>query len=134
MAGKSSKSQEGYYAKYKSSKTWETNRKARLERTLKAQPNNEQVKQALNGMVYRRKTPGPLGWSSQEKTWAQLYRSIAGLFHKDIFSKDPKLSQAALQRKSEAPLPKEIKERVPSYGPSFFALGARLQGTWQGSV
>jgi hypothetical protein len=129
MAGKTNKSQEGYYAKYKSSKTWETNRKARLERALKAQPNNEQIKAALKGMVYRRKTPGPLGWSAQDKAAAQLYRRIAGYFDRGILSKDPKVSQLALQRKLETPLPKAVVAKVPSYGPSFFALGARLQGT-----
>lgn len=130
MAGKTNKSQEGYYAKYKSSKTWETNRKARLERVLKEQPTNEQVKSALKGMVYRRKTPGPLGWSAQDKAAAQLYRKIAGMFDRAILSKDPKVSQQALQRKPETPQPKAKQEKVPSYGPSFFALGARLQGNF----
>ena len=129
MAGKSSKSQEGYYAKYKSAKTWEANRKARLERTLKEQPNNEQVKQALKGMVYRRKTPGPLGWSHQDKTAAQLYRKICGFFDRAILSKDPKVSQPAIQRKSETQQSVTKQDPIPSYGPSFFALGARLQGT-----
>ncbi len=129
MAGKTSKSQEGYYAKYKSAKTWEANRKARLERALKAQPNNLQIKAALSGMVYRRKTPGPLGWSHQDKLAAQLYRSICGFFDRAILSKDPKVSQPAIQRKPETQQAVVKQDPVPSFGPSFFALGARLQGT-----
>lgn len=133
MAGKTSKSQEGYYAKYKANKTWEKNRKARLERTLKAQPNNEQVKQALSGMVYRRKTPGPLGWTATQKRIAQLMRKWVGLFDRQMFHPDPKVSQLALSRRPDAPLPKEIHPVPESYGKSFFALGARLQGNWVGS-
>jgi hypothetical protein len=133
MAGKSSKSQEGYYAKYKANKTWETNRKRKLERTLKAQPNNEQIKAALKGMVYRRKTPGDNTWTATQKRVAQLMREWNGLFDRAMFHPDPKVSQAALQRKPDIPVTKALHPIPESYGTSFFALGARLQGNWIGS-
>ena len=134
MAGKTSKSQEGYYAKYKANKVWEKNRKARLERVLKEQPTNQQVKDAMGGMVYRRKTPGAHTWSHSEKRAAQLYRKWNGLFDRNMFHADPKVSQLALARKKETTVPKaKTKEVTPSFGNSFFALGARLQGNWAGS-
>jgi hypothetical protein len=131
MAGKTSKSQEGYYAKYKANKVWEKNRKLRLERVVKAQPNNQQAKDALGGMVYRRKTPGAHTWSHSEKRAAQIYRKWNGLFDRNMFHADPKVSQLALSRKPEVPEPKAKRGEIPpSYGNSFFALGARLQGNW----
>lgn len=133
MAVKTSKSQEGYYAKYKANKTWEANRKRRLERMLKVQPNNEQIKAALKGMVYRRKTPGDNTWTATEKRIAQVFRKWNGLFDRAMFHPDPKVSQAALLRRPDVPLPKVTHPVPESYGTSFFALGARLQGNWIGS-
>lgn len=128
MATKSSKTAENRFAQYKANKTWEKNRKARLERTIRNQPNNEQAKAALKGMVYRRKTPGPHTWSASEKRAAQLYRSIAGTFSRDIFHSDPKVSQPALLKPNPVP---RAKQRAEVKVSSFFALGARLQGNWK---
>lgn len=128
MATKSSKTAENRFAQYKANKTWEKNRKLKLERTVRNQPNNEQAKAALKGMVYRRKTPGPHGWSATEKRTAQLYKQFTGVFSRDIFHADHKVSQAALLKAHPAPRPK-IKNEVKVS--SFFALGARLQGNWK---
>lgn len=128
MASKTSKTAENRFAQYKANKTWEKNRTARLNRTIKNQPNNEQAKAALKGMVYRRKTPGPNVWSASEKALAKLYKSFTGYFDRAILSKDPKVSQPALQRPSVKTVPKVPEKPTPSYGNSFFALAARLQG------
>ena len=128
MATKTSKTAENRFAQYKSNKTWEKNRTARLNRTVKNQPNNEQAKAALKGMVYRRKTPGPLSWSATEKRLARLYKEFTGYFDRAILSKDPKVSQPALQRPSVNTVPKVKDKPTPSYGNSFFALAARLPG------
>lgn len=128
MASKTSKTAENRFAQYKANRTWEKNRTLRLKRTIKNQPTNEQAKNALSGMVYRRKTPGAAGWSATDKHLAQLYKSITGYFDRNILSRDPKLSQPALQKPSLKTVPKVPAKPVPSYGGSFFALAARLQG------
>lgn len=128
MANKSSKTQENRYAQYKANKTWEKNRVAKLNRTIKLQPNNEQAKAALKGMVYRRKTPGANTWSASDKKFAQLYRSFTGYFDRNILSSDSKVSQVALQRKSTKTVPKVPEKPTPPWGNSFFALANRLQG------
>jgi hypothetical protein len=120
------KASDGHFATYKANKTWEKNRKARLERTLKAQPTNQQVKDALKGgLVYRRKTPTKATWSHSAKAAAQLYKMFNGNFDMNIMSYDPKLQHAATQ-KPVNPEFKAVKET--SQYKSFFALGARLQG------
>lgn len=98
MAAKTSKSQTAYYARYKTSRTWEVNRKRRLERTLKEQPNNEQVKQALKSMVYRRKTPKTSPWSASWVRVAKLIKSVSGRFDPSIMSSNPETARFALQR------------------------------------
>lgn len=126
MAKKSrSKTAEQYFSQYKTSKRWETNRKRKLAKVLKEQPTNQQVKDAMSGMVYRRKTPNTPQWSASAKRIAQMYKSIAGYFHRDILSNDHKLQLAAtkLTRKQRTP---EIKDTQQFK--SFFALGNRLQG------
>lgn len=127
MATKSSKTAENRFAQYKANKTWEKNRKLRLERTIRDQPNNEQAKSALKGMVYRRKTPGPHGWSATEKRAAQLYKQFSGTFSRDIFHADPKVSQPALLKSAV----QSAKNKTEAKTSGFFALGARLQGNWK---
>lgn len=125
MATKSSSSAERYYSAYKSNKTWEVNRKARLQRTQKAQPLNEQVAQALKGMVYRRKTPTKSMWSHSAKAAAQLYKQFSGRFDMNILSSDPKLQHAATQIPSKREI---VAVANTSQYASFFAMGARIHG------
>jgi hypothetical protein len=76
MANKTSKGQEGYYARYKSSGIYTKNRKRRLERALKRNPENEQIKDALKDIGYRRKKPNTQMWSSSARRQAQLLREM----------------------------------------------------------
>ena len=126
MATSKNKTSDNYFSQYKANKTWEVNRKRKLARTLKEQPTNTQVKDAMSGMVYRRKTPTTRQWSANAKRIAQMYKKVAGLFHRDILSNDPKLQLAAtkLQQANRQVLPVVNTMQYPS----FFALGNRLQG------
>lgn len=81
-AGKRSKSSEAYSARYKTS-GFATNRKKKLERILKQQPNNEQVKMALKDIHYRRQAPKTRVWSASAKRVTNLISN---------WCKDPKSS------------------------------------------
>lgn len=97
MANKSrSKTAENYSAQYKSSKRWESNRLRRLARTLKEQPENEQVKAAMKGMVYRRKTPNTREWSASWIAIAKLFKMFCGKFDRNIMSSNDKTAQEAM--------------------------------------
>lgn len=74
-AGKKSKSQEAYSSRYKST-TFALNRKKKLERVLKDQPNNEQAKMAIKDIHYRRKTPNTTVWLASAKAGASLVASF----------------------------------------------------------
>ena len=121
---KENKKTDGYHARYKASRTWETNRKRKLERTLKAQPDNEQVKAALKSIVYRRKTPGAHGWNATEIALAKLFKQFTGWYDRAITHADPKVSQAALNRECTL---NNTKAPTSKYK-SMFCLEARLQG------
>lgn len=100
MAGKSSsKGQEAYYSRYKTSQVWKTNRERKLQRQMKLNPNNaEQLKQAIKNISYRRKTPGTVGsWSKTNIYVAKLFKLFMGRVDKDIFSSNPKTQATALQ-------------------------------------
>ncbi len=91
MATKSSsKHQTDLYKSYQAGKRFEINRKKKLERTLKAQPNNEQVKNALKNIKYRRRTPKEAKWSHTEKAWAQMKKEFAKPSHTTVKKVDEK--------------------------------------------
>ncbi len=121
MANKSrSKGAEGYAASYKSNKRWESNRKRKLERTLKEQPNNEQVKLALKSMVYRRKAPNVREWSASWIKVAKLFKLFTGKFDRNIMSSNDKVAAEALRTSR--------KDRAfvqPVYPKSFFSIATR---------
>lgn len=124
MANKSrSKGAEQQASSYKANKRWETNRKARLERTIKAQPNNEQAKLALKGMVYRRKTPVTRVWSASWVRVAKIFKEFTGRFDPAIMSSNPEVAKAALAR----PGPKTANY-VPLPVRDMFSLGTRAMG------
>lgn len=125
MANKSkSKGAEGYFAAYKASKRWEANRIHRLERTLKAQPNNEQVKAALKGgLVYRRKTPVNRVWSANWIRVAKLFKEFGGRFDPAIMSSNVDAAKAALQRQS--PVASTFVAPTLLKNDSMFSLYAR---------
>ena len=120
MAIKTSKSQTNYYAVYKTTRKWEANRKRRLEKTLRAQPNNKQVQAALKSLVYRRRTPTTRPWSASWIRAAKIIKLFEGRFDPQIMSSNPDVARAAMQKNSQN------KEFVPPSGPkNFFSLEAR---------
>ncbi len=119
--GKRSKTAENNAAVYKSTKRWETNRKRKLERTLKEQPNNEQIKAAMKSMVYRRKTPTHRMWSASWKATAQLIKQFSGRFDKECMNSDPKKAAEAMRMSFK---PKDDIKVPPKY--NFFSLETRI--------
>lgn len=101
MAIKTSKSQTNYYALYKTTRKWEANRKRRLEKTLRAQPNNKQVQAALKSLVYRRRTPTNRVWSASWIRAAKIIKLFEGRFDPQIMSSNPDVARSALQKNSQ---------------------------------
>ncbi len=98
MANKSrGSSGKAYYAAYKTQGTFAKNRRKKLERTLKAQPNNLQVVQALKNISnYRRKTPGTSVWSSTKRTVAKLFKEFTGTMDINVFNTNPAIKSVAV--------------------------------------
>ena len=96
MASKTSKGQEGYYASYKAGNKHAKNRKTKLERQLKLQPNNEQVQNALKDIHYRRKTPTTAMWSHSQIATAKLFKEFCGNFDYNIFNSNQKTAIEAM--------------------------------------
>lgn len=122
MANKSrSKTAENYSAQYKSSKKWETNRKRKLERVLKEQPENQQIKDALKSMVYRRKTPNTREWSASWIRTAKLFKLFTGKFDREIMSSNDKVASEAMRlSRKERPFTMPLGKSK-----SFFSLYER---------
>lgn len=115
-----SKSQQAYSALYKSTTRWATNRKIKLTRVLKQQPNNEQVKDALANIKYRRHTPNSKTvWSHGNIRLAKLFKEFTGRASQDLFSSNPKVQSAALAYRPDESKLKVIEGKVS------FSLGAR---------
>ncbi len=119
MAKTTSKSKVGHYATYKATNRWHTNRKQKLLRAAKAQPNNEDIKDALVNIKYRRKTPKTRVWSHSAIRYARLYKRFMGHASIDLFSSNPKTVIAALSVH-----PSKQFVNVPD-GKVSFSLGAR---------
>jgi hypothetical protein len=78
MAGKTrSAHQGGLYKAYQASGRMMANRKKKLERALKRNPENTQIETALKTIGYRRKTPKTSVWSKQSKAWAKMQKDFA---------------------------------------------------------
>ena len=122
MANKSrSKTAENYSAQYKSSKKWETNRKRKLERVLKEQPENQQIKDALKSMMYRRKTPNTREWSASWIRTAKLFKLFTGKFDREIMSSNDKVASEAMRlSRKERPFTMPLGKSK-----SFFSLYER---------
>ena len=115
-----SKSKQAYSALYKSSTRWATNRKIKLTRLLKQQPNNEQIKDALTNIKYRRHTPSTKTvWSHSNIRLAKLFKEFTGRASADLFSSNPKVQAAALAYRPDGDRLKVIEGKVS------FSLGAR---------
>jgi len=120
MASSGSKAKQAYAALYKSSTRWATNRKIKLTRVLKQQPNNEKIKDALANIKYRRHTPtSKTVWSHNNIRLAKLFKEFTGRASADLFSSNPKVQSAALTYRPDWDKVKVIEGRVN------FSLGAR---------
>lgn len=118
-----SKSKTAYFSMYKSTSKWQSNRKRKLLKQLKLQPNNEQVKDALTNIKYRRKAPGQKAmWSKTNIQIAKLFKMFTGKVNPDLFSSNPKTQAFALMQKSD-------KVHVKVDGKVSFSLGARAHDT-----
>lgn len=89
MAKATSTQAKNNYATYKAHGTQAANRKRKLMRTLKAQPNNTQVTDALDAIKYRRKTPTTRKWSHSAKRFATL----AGQVSRTLDPKFPRVKE-----------------------------------------
>ena len=118
-----SKSAEKQSSAYKTGRKWEKNRKLKLERALKSQPNNEQIKTALKQIVYRRKTPATRPWSSSWIRTAKIIKEFTGRFDPAIMSSNADTARAALQKPGPVALTYKIK---PAADKDFFSVLARV--------
>jgi hypothetical protein len=110
---------------YKSTKRMETNRKIKLQRQMKLQPNNKNLEPALAAVMYRRKTPKVQVWSHTAIKTAKLFKLFGGRFDPKMLQADPKISQAALSMQSpRASTP--IEWNLNKYQSNFFSIGARV--------
>ena len=103
----------------------EANRKRRLERTLKAQPNNEKVKIALNeSRGHKRKTPNNPYWSHTMIREAKLFKEFTGKMDINIFS-----STEATRSNARLHITREDWSQVKlPEGRVDFSIGARAFG------
>lgn len=115
-AGKAHKS---YYQTYQSKATWSKNRELKLQRALKRDPNNEQIKEALGNIKYRRRKPTNKMWPHSRRAEAQLIKQFTGKADPNIWSSNAQVASAALQS-SHNPN-KQFKDN----GKVSFSLGAR---------
>ena len=118
MATKSNKTQPAATVPQGVART-QANRKRRLQRTLKTQPNNKQVQNALLEIGRQRKSPVTVQWSHTAIRLAKLFKEFAGRAPKELFSSNPKVQQAAMS----APSTKQFL-KLP-LGKVDFSLGAR---------
>lgn len=96
------------------------NRIARLNRTLKEQPENKQVVTALTSTRMHRATPKVPIWSSSWKAIAALYRKVNGRFDPKIMSSNAEMANDALRAYNPNKLPDVLKVRNP------FSIGTQL--------
>jgi len=124
VAIKRGKSAENQSATYKTQKRWESNRRKKLERQLKLQPNNEQVKKAMSNIYYRRKTPKVREWSASTIRMAKIVKLFTGRFDRDILSSNKDVASLAIQK--SASRPEQQKTKTQTADKNFFSIAARL--------
>lgn len=96
MANKrTSASDKSHHMTYKTQQIWAKNRKRKLERALKKNPENLQIVAALKNITYRRGTPKAPHWSASNIAMAQLVKKFAGFCDKNIFHANKDLKIAA---------------------------------------
>lgn len=86
MAIKTSKSNESYFARYKQSNLYASNRRRKLQKQLKLQPGNaEQINTALANITWRRKKPTVAKWS---------HSAINDIILSKLFAKGPAIPKS----------------------------------------
>lgn len=75
----------------------EANRKRRLERTIKAQPNNKQAQLALGDSKSKRKASVNRQWSHSNRRIAQLFKLFTGRAPKELFSSNRTVQEEAIR-------------------------------------
>jgi hypothetical protein len=108
------------------SNRWEINRKRKLEKQLKLQPNNEQVRLALQNIHRRRKTPTNREWTKSWIRIAKLFKMFSGRFDRDIMSSNQAVATSALQRHSN--IAQQPQKLMAMSDKNFFSIAARIQG------
>lgn len=96
------------------------NRKRKLLKQMKLQPNNKNLPLALGNIHYRRKTPNTSQWSHSDIALAKLFKLFNGRVDPGIFSSNPKIAASAIQKHSN----KQFNHLMPQ-GKVDFSLGAR---------
>lgn len=97
----------------------QANRKRRLQRTLKVQPNNKQVQNALLEVGTQRKAPNNSQWSHSDIRLAKLFKEFTGRAPRELFSTNPKVQQSALSMPST-----KVFDNLPK-GKVDFSIAAR---------
>lgn len=103
----------------------QANRKRRLERTLKQQPNNQQVVRALQDVGNTRKAPKTPQWSHSAIRLAKLFKLFTGRASHELFSSNPKVQAQALQYHN----PDRVWYNLPQ-GKVSFSLAARAHNQY----
>jgi hypothetical protein len=111
--------------RYKTSNSYETNRKRKLARALKRNPENKQIELALQDKGIPRKTPKVPVWSHSSIRIAQLMKQFMGKYNKNILSSDIDAWLVAIKDHKDQFLPKKVIE-AKKQG-SLFSIGQRVR-------
>jgi hypothetical protein len=95
------------------------NRKRKLLKQMKLQPNNANLPLALGNIHYRRKKPVNPKWSHSNIRIAKLFKLFNGRVDPDMFSSNQKVAAAALAKLSTKDFSKAPTGNID------FSLGAR---------
>ena len=95
MAKSRSKHQGTKYSAYKAAQVWSKNRRAKLEKHLKAHPTDEKAVAATKNISYRRKTPKGKVWSSTMRATAIIFKLAEGRVNPNIFNANDTIRNAA---------------------------------------
>lgn len=124
MAGKTNKTTDARYSKYKAESTWRTNRLKKLARALKRDPNNSvQIKAAMSNVTYRRKNPVTSIWSKTNIAIASMYKDICGICPPAIFSSNPAANAEAFLKLSKVSTSNAMK----AAGKVLFSIGEQMK-------
>ena len=117
MANKStSKGRQAQYSNYKTQERWKTNRRRKLLKAQKEQPNNQEIALALTNLKYRRRKPGTANWSHTNKHMAELLKVVHGKCPTAVFSTNQKIADPAIatlpHKPSNIPARQKVSFRI----------------------